>query len=71
MPNDLRPWFTENVLPLIRGLYFSTRPNIVNRERWIGYLLAWSSVILAMGGNPETFMAPDDVQLIKYEMNRK
>lgn len=71
MMNDLRPWFRENLTSLIQGLYFQSRPyNHVSRERWIGTLIAWSSILLAVGGNPETFMAPEDIQTLKAEMRK-
>lgn len=72
MVRDITPWFVDNLTRVISGIYFSTRgAGITSRERWIGYLMAWSSVLLAVGGNPSTFMAPEDIQILYTEMRKR
>jgi len=65
------PWFVDTLTHLISGVYFSTRQtrNYMPRERWIGHLMAWASILLAIGGNPSRFLHEDDEQILRMEQN--
>lgn len=67
---DSRVWFVEHLTSAISGLYFQSRANarFMDRERWIGHVIAWSSLLLTVGGNPEKFLAPEDIQIVKKEI---
>jgi len=65
----ITPWFADTLQTLILGLYMSSRQiRNYNRERWIGHLMAFSSILLAVGVRPDTVFAPDDLQTLHKEM---
>ncbi len=65
----ITPLFADTLQRLILGLYMSSRQiRNYNRERWIGHLMAFSSILLAVGAKPDQVFAPDDLQTLYMEM---
>lgn len=56
---------TEEILAIISGVYFGMRDPAVNRESWRLAVRMVSSIALAFSLNPERFLHPDDVALLK------
>lgn len=72
MPNvsDIKPWFREDIARTLMSIYFASAASGSYRSEdndhyRVGFATALSSVALAVGVNPESFLAPEDVQLLK------
>lgn len=72
MPNvsDIKPWFREDIARTLMSIYFASvasgsAKSESDEQFRVGFATALSSVALAVGVNPETFLAPEDVKLIK------
>lgn len=72
MPNvsDIKPWFREDIARTLMSIYFasissSSFKSEEDEKFRIGFATALSSVALAVGVNPESFLASDDIKLIK------
>jgi hypothetical protein len=68
--SDIKPWFREDIARTIMSIYFASVSSNSYRtedsEHYrVGFATALSSVALAVGVNPESFLAPEDIQLIK------
>lgn len=65
----ITPWFADTLRQLILGIYAASRPTRnYNRERWIGHLLAFTAILMAVGVKPGTVFAPEDLQIIETEL---
>ncbi len=65
----ITPWFADTLRQLILGIYVAGRPmRNYNRERWIGQLLTFSAILMAVGVKPDSVFAPDDLQTLYMEM---
>lgn len=63
---DVKPWFREDLARTLMSIYFaSVQGNGQSAQYRAGFAAALSSVALAVGVNPETFLKPEDVQLLK------
>lgn len=79
--SDIKPWFREDLARTLMSIYFASKcgtpprpsPNDKEQERNLereqayetGFAAALSSVALAVGVNPESFLAPEDVQRLR------
>lgn len=68
--SDIKPWFREDIARTLMSIYFASASNGTQRtsENEIyraGFAAALSSVALAVGVNPETFLAPEDIQRLR------
>ncbi len=68
--NNVKPWFREDLARTLMSIYFasvsSSSYKADNSEHYrVGFAAALSSVALAVGVNPESFLAPEDVKLIQ------
>ncbi len=67
--SQIKPWFSDTLQDTIMGLYFASRQiKSQNLERWIGHLMAFSSIMLSVGVNPNNVFTQDDVMLLKEVM---
>lgn len=66
--SDIKPWFREDIARMLMSIYFAASAAKRNDERFkAGFAAALSSVSLAVGVNPESFLSPDDIQLLRKE----
>ncbi len=68
--SDIKPWFREDIARTLMSIYFASASNGTQRtgENELyrtGFAAALSSVALAVGVNPETFLAPEDIQRLR------
>ncbi len=66
---DLKPWFREDIARVLMSIYFaSVTANShasLNAEFRSGFAAALSSVAINIGVNPESFLAPEDIRLLR------
>lgn len=68
---NVKPWFQEDLARALVSIYFasiSSSPHDKgepNKQYRVGFATALSSVALAIGVNPESFLAPEDIKLIR------
>ena len=62
---DIKPWFQEDLARTYSSIYFSAKMSKPDASYWYGFLSALVSVCLAVGVNPESFLDPEDVQLLR------
>lgn len=68
--SDIKPWFREDLARTLMSIYFASATNRLpksneNEEYRVGFAAALSSVALAVGVNPESFLAPEDIQRLQ------
>lgn len=68
--NTIKNWSREDMARTLMSIYFAAATNGAQRtedaDRYrVGFAAALSSVALAVGVNPETFIAPEDIQRLK------
>ena len=68
--NDIKPWFRDDIARTLMSIYFASAVNGAKRtnedENYrVGFAAALSSVALAVGVNPESFLAPEDIQRLR------
>lgn len=67
--SDLKPWFREDIARVLMSIYFASvsshADNSENAEYRSGFASALSSVALVVGINPESILAPDDINLLR------
>lgn len=75
--SDIKPWFREDLARTLMSIYFASKasptpnPSPIGRAQigegsyQVGFAAALSAVALAVGVNPESFLAPEDVQLLR------
>jgi hypothetical protein len=70
--SDIKPWFREDLARTLGSIYFasvSARGQAqglpVQGDYMVGFAAALSAVALAVGVNPESFLAPEDVQKLR------
>lgn len=68
--SDIKPWFREDLARTLMSIYFASASNGAQRtgdtdHYRVGFAAALSSVALAVGVNPESFLAPDDIQRLR------
>jgi len=68
--SDIKPWFREDIARTLMSIYFASAANSTQRstddEHYrVGFAAALSSVALAVGVNPESFLAPEDIQRLR------
>lgn len=66
--SDIKPWFREDIARTLMSIYFANqggRRQVVGGEYETGFAAALSSVALAVGVNPETFLTPEDIQRLR------
>lgn len=66
--SDIKPWFQDDIARTLMSIYFASqggRRQAVAGEYETGFAAALSSVALAVGVNPETFLTPEDIQRLR------
>lgn len=67
--SDIKPWFREDIARTLMSIYFASAANGSrtddNEHYRVGFAAALSSVALAVGVNPESFLAPEDIQRLR------
>lgn len=68
--SDIKPWFREDIARTLMSIYFASqsaqRSAISGQGEYeAGFAAALSSVALAVGVNPETFLSPEDIQRLR------
>lgn len=68
--NDIKPWFRDDLARTLMSIYFASASSGAQRtgdnELYrAGFAAALSSVALAVGVNPESFLAPEDIQRLR------
>lgn len=69
--SDIKPWFREDLARTLMSIYFSSTqassalPSGEDEVYRKGFAAALSSVALAVGVNPESFLSPEDVQRLR------
>ena len=77
MPNDsdLRPWFREDITRVLMSVYFASATSdsrTPDNDRYrSGFAAALSSVAINIGVNPESFLAPEDINLLRQNPKRR
>lgn len=65
----MNKWLSNILQDTIMGVYFASRQiKSKNLERWIGHLMAFSSIMLSVGVNPNNVFTQDDMMLLKEVM---
>lgn len=67
---DIKPWFRDDLARTLMSIYFASASNGTQRtgdadHYRVGFAAALSSVALAVGVNPESFLAPEDIQRLR------
>ena len=71
--SDIKPWFREDIARTLMSIYFASKSSQQSgkKDRYeIGFAAALSSVALAVGVNPESFLSPEDIQQLREEHKR-
>lgn len=66
--SDIKPWFREDIARTLMSIYFASqasRHSSDSQDYETGFAVALSSVALAVGVNPETFLSPEDIQRLR------
>lgn len=70
--SDIKPWFREDIARTLMSIYFASvsgRRAATGSSEEEGYrkgfASALSSVALAVGVNPESFLSPEDIQSLQ------
>lgn len=67
--SDIKPWFREDIGRTLMSIYFASksgqRSAVSDQDYEAGFAAALASVALAVGVNPESFLAPEDVQALR------
>lgn len=68
--SDIKPWFRDDIARTLMSIYFASAANGAhqtndNENYRVGFAAALSSVALAVGVNPESFLAPEDIQRLR------
>ncbi len=68
--NTIKNWSREDMARTLMSIYFAVAANGSQRTEdndhyRVGFAAALSSVALAVGVNPESFIAPEDIQRLK------
>lgn len=68
--SDIKPWFRDDLARTLMSIYFASASNGAprtdeNDHYRVGFAAALSSVALAVGVNPESFLAPEDIQRLR------
>ena len=68
--SNIKSWSREDIARTLMSIYFASAANgaqrtIENENYRVGFAAALSSIALAVGVNPETFIAPEDIQRLK------
>lgn len=66
--SDIKPWFRDDIARTLMSIYFASqgsRHQTGSGEYETGFAAALSSVALAVGVNPESFLSPEDIQRLK------
>jgi uncharacterized membrane protein len=66
----VKGWYVEDIMRCLASIYFASKPNrrpTSERDEGmlLGFAAAVSAIAIAVGGNPETILTPEDVQRIK------
>ncbi len=67
---DIKPWFRDDLARTLMSIYFASASNSAQRagdadHYRAGFAAALSSVALAVGVSPESFLAPEDIQRLR------
>lgn len=67
--SDLKPWFREDIARVLMSIYFTSVAVNSNSETTAefrsGFAAALSGVAINVGVNPESFLAPEDIKLLR------
>lgn len=66
--SDIKPWFRDDIARTLMSIYFASaagNQRTSDAEFRAGFAAALSSVALAVGVNPETFITPEDIQRLR------
>lgn len=61
--SDIKPWFRDDIARTLASIYFANTSGQADYRK--GFAAALSSVALAVGVNPASFLSPEDVQLLQ------
>jgi len=69
--SDLKPWFREDLARVLMSIYFTSVTARSGSSRTAefrsGFAAALSSVAINIGVNPDSFLAPEDVNLLRRD----
>ena len=71
--NDIKPWMAQEIERLLASIYFASgfnRSDLSDPKRMsyrMGFVKALASIAIARGLNPESFLSPEDVRLLRKE----
>jgi len=68
--SDIKPWFREDIARTLASIYFANKSGqkfAMQSDYATGFASALSSVALAVGINPETFLSPEDIQKLREQ----
>ena len=67
--SNLKPWFREDLARVLMSIYFTSVATDShypkNSEFRNGFAVALSSIAINIGVNPESFLAPEDIELLR------
>jgi hypothetical protein len=65
----LKPWFQEDIARVLMSIYFTSMMTNSHSSQTAefrsGFAAALSSVAINIGVKPESFLAPDDINLLR------
>lgn len=75
LSNDIKPWFRDDLARTLMSIYFASAANGSAQNHGdenfqVGFAAALSSVALAVGVNPESFLRPEDVKRLQRNSAR-
>lgn len=62
---QIKPWYRDDLFHILRGVYFAAQHGVTNKDVRMGIVLVVSSICLTVGIDPQGFLKPDDLQLMK------
>lgn len=65
--NSIKPWFVEDHAKSLASTYFTITQQHSDREFRRGAVVTLAALAIQFGVNPESFLAPEDVQLIREQ----
>lgn len=71
--SDIKPWTATEIERLLASIYYASgfnRSDLSDPRRMsyrMGFVKALASIAIARGLNPESFISPEDIQLLRKE----
>jgi len=60
--------YVEDLHRIFCAVYFAAQTGQTNRDVRLGIAIAFSGISLAFGINPESFLSPEDIRLMKIKI---